>query len=77
MNENDFLKNFKEQFIDEAELSISFDTKFRDIGSWDSLTGMAIIVMVEDQYKVSIPVAEFKELQTIKDVLNYVKEKTN
>ena len=36
------------------------ETKFRDLGSWDSLTAMAVITMTEDEYQVKINEATFK-----------------
>ena len=67
-----------EQFIDlVAEVfevepdEITMDTVFReDLGSFSSLVGFSLIVMMEDEYGVKVSVDEFLECQTIGDLYN-------
>ena len=54
-------------------ISKRFDTIFRNLDSWDSLTGMAIQVMLEDNYGVRIPDETFKSFKTINDIYEFVK----
>ena len=67
-----FLLKFKDQFIDADSIEIIGDTKFRHIGSYDSLTGMAIIVMIDDDYGVRIDDEVYKSLQTPKEIFDYI-----
>jgi acyl carrier protein len=71
-NISDFVDKFKSQYIDCDTIELYPDSDFRQIGSWDSLTGMAILVMIHDEYNIDIPVEEFKKLKLIKDVYNYI-----
>jgi acyl carrier protein len=70
-----FVKDFVEQFEDQA-ITISESENFREIESWDSLTGMAILYMIESDYGVNIPVDDFLNLETIKSVFEYVLQRS-
>ena len=71
-------KSKMEQFIElVAEVfevepdEITIDTVFReDLGSFSSLVGFSLIVMMEDEYGVKVSVDEFLECQTIGDLYN-------
>lgn len=67
-----FLDKFKEQLMEDDPSIVKAETKFRDLGSWDSLTAMAIITMIEDEYKVKVNEATFKSFKTVEDIYNYV-----
>ena len=48
---------------------ISIDTVFReDINNFSSLVGFSLIVMMEDEYGVKVPVEEFLKCRTIGDL---------
>jgi hypothetical protein len=49
-NLEDFIVKFKEQFIDADEIDFLGNTVFREVGSWDSLTGMAILIIIFNHY---------------------------
>ena len=74
MDFNEFRKKFIDQLVDEDEKAINEDTKFRDLSSWDSLTAMAVIAMVDDEYKIRIPDEEFRKFNTVNDIFGYVKQ---
>jgi acyl carrier protein len=67
-----FLVKFKEQFIDAESIEVLEHTIFRNMDSYDSLTGMAIIVMIEDEYNVKIEDSVYKKLNTPKEIFNYI-----
>jgi acyl carrier protein len=70
-----FLEHFKEQFIDADEIVVESTTKFRDIGSWDSLTGMSILVMINDECDVDMKPVDLKKCETVQDVYDYILSK--
>ena len=48
---------------------ITMDTVFRDeIEGFSSLMGFSLIVMMEDEYGVRVPVEEFLECKTVGDL---------
>jgi len=67
-----FLQNFCGQFEDE-NIRIGETEKFRETTLWDSLTGMAVLYMVERNYGVEIPVEEFKKLETPREIFEYIR----
>ena len=75
MDSKEFLENFKNQFIDADEITLELESDFRQIGSWDSLTGMAIIAMIEDEYGKIVEDNEFKAAKTVKELFELVQSK--
>ena len=61
----DFLPKI-EEILEESGLSP--ESKFREIGDWDSLKGFSIIVLLEQDYGKEISVDEFLKCETIADL---------
>ena len=47
MEPQKFIENIRNQFVDGESIEINMDSNFRQIESYDSLTGMTIIVMIK------------------------------
>jgi acyl carrier protein len=75
MESKAFLEKFTEQFIDCDDINIDLNSNFRDIDSFDSLTGMAIIMMIEDEYGKKIEDQEFKSSKTVQELFDLVQSK--
>lgn len=75
MESAEFLENFKQQFIDAEDISLELDSNFRDLDSFDSLTGMAIIMMIEDEYGKQVTDDEFKSSKSVRELFELVKSK--
>jgi len=69
---NEFLSLFKEQYIDGNVIQLSINENFRLIDSYDSLTGMALLVMIQDNYNLNITEDKWQELHTVKEVYDYI-----
>jgi acyl carrier protein len=67
-----FITNFAHQLLDQEVDNISSETVFRDLEDWDSLTAMAVLAMIEDEYGVKISDGDFKKLNTIQDLYSFV-----
>jgi acyl carrier protein len=72
MEFDSFLEKFNEQLMEDDLSVVKAETKFRDLSSWDSLTAMAVITMIEDEYGVKINEATFKSFKTVEDIFNYI-----
>ena len=68
----EFTKKFQNQYFDADTFELNPETDFRQIDSWDSLTGMAVLVMIKDDYGVEIATETFKTLKTVKDVYSLI-----
>ncbi|MEZ7497311.1 acyl carrier protein [Flavobacterium sp. Arc3] len=74
MKIEEFLEVIKVEFLESGDI-VEANTKFRDLDDWDSLTGMSLIVLLEETYSVSIPDDVFSSFTTIEDIYNYILEK--
>ena len=70
-----FIKDFADQF-DETELSdFKPETKYRELDEWSSLTGLAILNMIDKRYGVKVTATEVKEYDTIETLFNLIASK--
>jgi acyl carrier protein len=77
MELNDFLIKFQDQFADSSDIFIDADMNFREIESYDSLTGMAVLVMIKDEFDVEIADEEYKKMISVREIFNYIQSKIN
>ena len=75
MEINEFVQNFAAQFEDTDCSGFSSETKFREIEEWSSLTGLSIIAMVDEEYKVKLTGEDIRNSQSILDIYNLVSSK--
>jgi acyl carrier protein len=68
MDKQVFLNQLKLQFVDNETISLDFKDDIRKNDSYDSLTGMAILVMIKDEYGVDISELDFKNQKSIADL---------
>ncbi len=73
MDLNNFISKFKEQYL-ENQILIEPSSKFREISGWDSMTGMTILLMIEEEYGVKVENETFKKLITVEELFEYIKE---
>ena len=75
MELKEFVQNFANQF-DETDVDVfTPSTNFRDLDEWSSLIGLSIILMVDEEYGITIGADEMKKAQTIEDLFNIVQAK--
>ncbi len=67
-----FIKNILAQFDGADAKSVTTQTSLDEIGSWDSLTALSIITMVDKEYGVSIEGEDILKSPTIGDLFNIV-----
>jgi acyl carrier protein len=69
-----FLELIKEVFEIE-DTSLDKDTFFRDLDSWDSLTHLSLIAMIDEEYGVTIEDDKFKTLMTLNDLFEEIQQR--
>ena len=69
-----FITLIKEVFEMEEEV-VNLDDNFRDYDTWDSLTHLSLIAMLDDEYDLQIEDADFQKLTTIDDLFQTVQSK--
>ena len=71
----EFIENFANQW-DETELEVfTPECEFHELEEWSSLTGLAILNMIDKKYCVKVAPVELKACVTIQDVYNLVQSK--
>ncbi|WP_278020415.1 phosphopantetheine-binding protein [Flavobacterium ginsengisoli] len=76
MEKEIFVSNVRQQFIDAEEIVLEMSTEFRQLDSYDSLTGMTIMVMIKDEYGVDISESDYRAKKTVQELYEYVLAKT-
>lgn len=72
MNIQDFIEKFAEAVeVDSAE-DLNENTKFRELDEWSSLAVLSVIAMLDEEYDTQIENADFKKLQTISDIVQFI-----
>lgn len=59
--------------VDEAEVELA--TSFKDDLGADSLDLFELVMALEDEFNVEIPSEDLASINTVEDVVNYLKEK--
>lgn len=72
---NEFIEKFADIFDDIDVTSLSGDTKFRELEDWDSIAGLSVIGMVDEEYGVTFNADDMRACQTIEDLYNMVQSK--
>lgn len=71
----------KEKFLQvvadslEVEISeISMETAYKEYEPWDSMAMMGLLMDIEDEFDVSIPIEKIAGVKTLQDLFNLVQE---
>ena len=70
-----FIEKFAEQF-DETDISeFKPETEFHDLEEYTSLNALSIILMIDEEYSVTVDGNEMQSCVTIEDLFNLVQKK--
>ena len=75
MEINEFIKKFAEIFDDTDAATLSPETVFRELDEWSSLSALALIAMVDEEYDVELKGDEIRNANTVADLFEVVKSK--
>lgn len=62
----EFIKKFAEAIERDGE--IKMEDEFRHYDEWSSLAYLSVVVMMKEEYDVTMEQFEFKKLQTVEDI---------
>lgn len=74
MNLDEFIVNFVDQLNDADASQINADTAFKNLNEWSSMSALAVIAMIDDEYDVQIKGDDIRRAETIADLFSRVKE---
>ena len=72
MELQEFTALMKEQYYDAAEISFDEDTDIRSIESFDSLTGMSMMLAIKDNFDLDIDEKQCKRMSTPRQILDFI-----
>ncbi len=58
-----------------SEEEINENTSFKDDLGADSLDLFELVMALEEEYSIEIPMEDYENLGTVSDVINYLKDK--
>lgn len=73
MNIQDFVEKFAEAIEMESVDGLKENTRFRDLEEWNSLAVLSVIAMLDEEYNIQIENVDFKKLETIGDIAQFIK----
>lgn len=71
MIESDFLEKIKEAL--ELDTSLVMDDMFKESEYWDSMTFLSLMVLLRDEYGVSLDIDAFNQINTWRDIYRLIK----
>ena len=72
MELQEFTKLMKEQYYDAADITFDADTDIRSIESFDSLTGMSMMLAIKDNFDLDIDEKQWKSMSTPRQILDFI-----
>lgn len=75
MDIKEFIEHFAEQFDDTEKSDFNPKTVFHELDEYSSLIALSIILMIDEEYGVSIDANDMSSAITIEDLYNIVSSK--
>ena len=67
-----FVEKFAEEFDDTPVEEFSADTVFKDLDEWSSLTALAIIAMIDEEFEVLLTGNDMRKSTKIIDLYDLI-----
>lgn len=71
-----FLEAFKEALELEDE-NVSFDDNLADFDTWDSMSRLSLIALLDEHFEVEVSDSEFDDIETVQELFALVKKRAN
>lgn len=73
MEIKEFINKFEDVFDDTDISTLKPETNFRELEEWSSMTALATMAMVSEEYDVELTADEMRDNSTFIDLFNVVK----
>jgi acyl carrier protein len=74
MNKQDFLLNINE-LLELEPGTIDLDSQLAGIESWDSLTVVGFIALIDEKFELVVPASKIASCHTVSDLMTLVGDK--
>lgn len=71
-----FVENFRALFEETNPEEIELSTNFKKLEEWSSLQALSTIAMVDEEYGITIKGDDIRNSNTVEDLFNAVKART-
>lgn len=75
MEIKEFIENFADQLDETPAESLTPETNFRELEEWSSLSALAVLGMIDDEYDVQLKGNEMRAANTIQELFDLVNSK--
>jgi acyl carrier protein len=75
MNKQDFLLNINELLELESGTTVDLDSQLAGIESWDSLTVVGFIALIDEKFELVVPASKIANCNTVGDLMVLVSDK--
>ncbi len=76
MSTQERLQEIFRELFDDDEIIIGEETTADDIEGWDSLTHVQLVVAVQDEFDITLSIAEISSLKNVGDFIRLIDKKT-
>ena len=75
MSIEEFISKFEECFEGIEPSTLKTDTEFRNLESWDSLTALTLLAMIDAEFEVAISAGELRSCNKVQEIFDLIKTK--
>ena len=75
INAQNFLQEFKEQYVDNEASEMTMDSEFKTYSSWDSLTAISLLAEIKYRYNVELEEEDLNNCTRVADVYQLIEKK--
>jgi acyl carrier protein len=72
--EKKIIEQLKE-ILEMENIEVNLEDNFRDYENWDSMAALSVIAMIDDEFGVLINGEDFRNLDTVGDLIQAVKKR--
>lgn len=69
-----FLDTIKEA-LEVDDIEINLEDKLADFDSWDSMSRLSLVALLDENFEVEVADAEFDKTESVEDLYNLVKSR--
>ena len=67
-----FLKLLHEEVLSESEIELTFETNFKELECWDSITALTLIALFDSEFEFKLTGDSLRNCNTILDLFELV-----
>lgn len=75
MEIKEFIEKFAEIFDNTDALTLTPNTKFRELDEWSSLSALGVIALADEEFDVELSGNEMRQANTIQELFDLISNK--